>query len=41
MIFPNTDYNKELLDEAVHKTYLITENGLMFEGWINEEGDIE
>jgi len=35
------DYNQELLNNAINNTYLITEEGLMFEGWINEEGDIE
>jgi hypothetical protein len=27
-----------VLNNAINETYLITENGLMFEGW---EGDIE
>jgi hypothetical protein len=39
MIFPNTDINEESLNEAINETYLITENDLMFEGWINEESD--
>lgn len=33
MINPNTDYNKDTLNEAINRTYLITEEGLMFEGW--------
>jgi hypothetical protein len=32
------DINVEVLNNAINETYLITENGLMFEGW---EGDIE
>jgi hypothetical protein len=35
------NYNEETLNQAINETYLITENGLMFEGWINEEVDIE
>jgi hypothetical protein len=35
------DYNVETLNQVINETYLITENGLMFEGWINEGVDIE
>lgn len=27
------DFNQELLNNAINDTYLITEEGLMFEGW--------
>jgi len=27
------NYNQELLNNAINNTYLITEEGLMFEGW--------
>ncbi len=35
----NTNINVEVLNQAISDTFLITENGLMFEGWevdINE-----
>lgn len=36
-----SDINIEVLNNAINDTYLITEEGLMFEGWINEEVDNE
>lgn len=30
MINPNTDYNKDTLNEAINRTYIYTDIGLMF-----------